>query len=448
MAHAAVDESSVEYASLRESAAIAQRAELTLAGGTSHDSWNFSPFPVAFVRGDGSHKWDADGRRYVDYWMGHGALILGHSHPAVVEAIRGQAALGLHFGGAHPGMAAWAERVVRMVPSAEKVRFTSSGTEASMLAMRIARAYTGRKRIMRLDGHFHGWHDEAIAHAFPTAATGLNSGSVDLIDLVDVNDLEHIETVLASGEIAAILLEPGGGSSGSLYVDLEQLRTLRRLTRKFRTLLVFDEVITGFRYAPGGVQELTGVLPDLTVLGKILSGGLPGGAVAGANDIMACFGATGRPGTPRPARARVMHSGTFNGNPISAAAGIATLDLVRDGTPQQIADKAAGDLIELVNVDAERIGLDVQLHGKSSIFHILIGARSQNILPGTKQAFALLRQSWAAHETLRRHLLLEGVDLHPTHGWLSNRHDAATLAETREAFRRAFRRVQKLRKFH
>jgi glutamate-1-semialdehyde 2,1-aminomutase len=438
----------VEYAALRESAAIAQRAALALAGGTSHDSWNFSPFPIAFVRGNGSHKWDADGRRYVDYWMGHGALILGHSHPAVMAAVRGQAELGFHFGGAHPGMVAWAERVVRMVPSAEKVRFAASGTEATMLAMRVARAYTGRQRIIRLDGHFHGWHDEAIAHAFPTAATGLNSGTVDFVDLVDPYDFHRIEMLLASGQIAAILLEPGGGSSGSLYADLKQLRTLRRFTRKFRTLLVFDEVITGFRYAPGGVQELTGVLPDLTVLGKILSGGLPGGAVAGANEVMACFGPTGRSGKSKAARARVMHSGTFNGNPMSAAAGIATLDLVRDGMPQQVADKAASDLIGLVNADAERFGLDVQLHGTSSIFHILIGARKQNISPGSKEAFALLRQSSAAHQTLRRHLLLEGVDLHPTHGWLSNRHDESTLDETREAFRRTFRKLQKLRIFH
>ena len=233
---------------------------------------------------------------------------------------------------------------------------------------------------------------------------------------------------------------PGGGSSGGLPWSREQLQQLRRLTEDYGVLLIFDEVISGFRHGPGGIQQVTGVLPDLTTLAKILCGGLPGGAVVGREEIMAVFGQ----GTRRGGRqARVPHTGTFNANPLSAAAGIAMLEHAADGVAQDQARRAAELLVAGVNREADRYGVDVYLYTDgASTYNILIGAHSARAPLGPSLAIAhLQRANPKKYALLRRALLVEGVDSHPVHGWMSAVHDEEVVEETIRAFGRAFRRL-------
>jgi glutamate-1-semialdehyde 2,1-aminomutase len=418
-----------------------QRASKVIAGTSTHDRRGFGPFGVYVDRAEGPLKWDVSGRPLIDLWMGHGSLIQGHGFAPVVEAVQRQMLRGTHPGACHELEVRWAELVCAMIPSAQRVRFTASGTEAVMLALRIARSFTGRRRIIKFDGHFHGWHDEAMCHFFETDSAGFNPGAVEQVGLADPSDAASAVRLLEKGDVAAVLLEPGGGSSGSLPWGREFLQTLREATRAHGALLIFDEVISGFRYAPGGVQALTGVLPDLTTLAKILSGGLPGGAVAGSEEVMAVLGAGTRRGERK---AQVPHTGTFNGNPLSAAAGIALLEHVRDGVAQHRARRAAERLVRGVNAAASEHQLDVRLfNNDASIYHILIGARKALAPLGPSQALAQLhRANPRKYALLRRTLLVEGVDSPPIHGWLSAVHDDATIDAVVQAFDRAFARLE------
>ena len=423
-----------------ESRKLFERARGVLAGGTSHDSRLFAPFPVSIRESKGAHKWEATGRLLIDYWMGHGALLNGHGFGPVAEAVARQAARGTHFGASHELEVRWAELVCGMMPSAERIRFTSSGTEATLLAMRVARAYTGRRTIVRLNGHFHGWHDDAMSHFVAAEEAGLNPGSEENVGLVDAFDLEGVAEWLETGDVAGVILEPGGGGSGALPWGAEFLGTLRELTREHGSMLIFDEVISGFRYSPGGVQQLCSVLPDITVLAKILCGGLPGGAIAGSEEVMSVFGAGAQRGARR---ARVPHMGTFNGNPLAAAAGIVTLEHLREHEPHVAARDAAERLVGLINQAADANRVDVHLYTSSSIFHILVGARSAGAsLGASEDILPLYATSQEGYAMLRRALLVEGVDSHPTHGWVSAAHDGEVIAATAAAFDRAFSRLR------
>src|SRR5207249_1910821 len=226
--------------------------------------------------------------------------------------------------------------VTKLIPGAEHVRFTMSGTEATHLAMRVARAYTGRSKIVKFTGHFHGWHDGAVAGVNPPYEVPMSAGvpgaMLDQMVICPPNDIKAVDVALERGDVAAVILEPAGGSSGTIPTIPGYLQELREVTRRHDVVLIFDEVITGFRYAPGGAQEYYGVTPDLTTLAKIVAGGLPGGAVCGATKYMAMLGFRGDPTWDRASR--VAHAGTFNANPLSAAAAIATLTLVADGSLQ------------------------------------------------------------------------------------------------------------------
>jgi glutamate-1-semialdehyde 2,1-aminomutase len=359
----------------------------------------------------------------------------------VRDALQQQLWRGTHLGGAHELQVEWAEQVVRLVPSAERVRFTSSGTEATLLALRVARAFTGRSLVIKLDGHFHGWHDEALSHFVAPQVSGVNPGTGEHVLVADPLSPESVFEQLAQGQVAAVILEPGGGGSGGLPWSPELLAALRQETRAHGSLLIFDEVVSGFRYSPGGVQQLCGVLPDLTVLAKILCGGLPGGAVAGRADIMALFGRGSALVDGR--HARVPHTGTFNANPLSAAAGIAMLGHVADGTAQERARAAAEHLVLGVNALAEQHQVDVRLYAQSSTVHILIGALAagQPLSPSLA-VITLHAAAPARYATLRRELLVEGVDIHPVHGWVSAVHEPAVIQATVAAFERALLRLR------
>src|SRR2546423_4568085 len=266
------------------SAELYERSRLAIAGGITHDSRNFAPFPIYVERADGSRKWDVDGNELVDHWMGHGSLLLGHNHPQVTAAVAEQVHKGTHYGACHELEVAWAEQIGRLIPSAELVRFTMSGTESTMLAMRDARAFTGRELVIRFAGHFHGWHDYAMAGYQPpfdtSTSTGVPAAVAGSMLVAYPNYIDSVCELLDAhpGEVAAVIVEPGGGSNGIIPTNVQFLRDLRALTSQRGVVLIFDEVITGFRYAPGGAQQRYGVTPDMTTLAKIVAGGVPGGA--------------------------------------------------------------------------------------------------------------------------------------------------------------------------
>jgi len=408
------------------SKSLSQRAGRVLPGGVTHDVRRATPFPLAVARAEGSRKWDLDGHEIVCYVMGHGALLLGHSHPAVVAAVRDQATLAFHPGACHELESEWAEAVVDLVPSAELVRFTASGTEASLLALRLARAATGRQRVVKLAGHFHGWHDQV---SFGTDApfrgpdTAGVPGALSEVVTVVPADAQALAEALQGGDVAAVILEPSGAAWGTVPMPAGLLASVRALTRATGTVLVFDEVVSGFRWSPGGVQAVAGVTPDLTVLGKILAGGMPGGAVAGRADLMGHL--SGADGDPR----RVGHPGTHNALPVSAAAGVAALRVCRSGEPQEQAAGLAATLrAGLTSVLAEA-GVPGCAYGESSTFHLLIGHAGE---PDRASLRALKAGGMSPELSAELHngMLLEGVHLFHGSGFLSAAHTERDVERT------------------
>ena len=285
--------------------------------------------PPFVVRAEGAYLWDADGNRYLDYFGSWGPMILGHAFPPVVEAIQLAAANGASFGASTPSEGDLAELVIEAFPSIEKLRFVSSGTEATMSAIRVARAFTRRKYILKFEGNYHGHSDGLLVKAGSGVATFGIPGSAGVPEeiahftlAVPYNDLGAVEAAFAArpGEIACIILEPVVGNMGTVEPAPGYLAALRSMTAKDSALLIFDEVMTGFRVAHGGAQELYGITPDLTTLGKIIGGGLPCGAFGGRAEIMNLLAPLGP----------VYQAGTLSGNPLAMAAGLVTLGHLRE----------------------------------------------------------------------------------------------------------------------
>jgi glutamate-1-semialdehyde 2,1-aminomutase len=414
-------------------AALAERARAAIPGGITHDIRHLVPFPVYIERARGTRKWDVDGHEYIDYWMGHGALFLGHCHPAVVSAVQEQVARGTHLGASHELEVRWAELVNRLVPCAELTRFTMSGTEATHLAMRVARAYTGRMKILKFAGHFHGWHDGAAAGVNPPyevpMSAGIPGATLDQILICPPNDIKAVEVALERGDIAAVIMEPAGGQSGTTPTIPGYLQELRALTTQHGVVLIFDEVITGFRYAPGGAQAYFGVTPDLTTLAKIVAGGLPGGALCGKRQLMSMLAFRGDPDWDRAQR--VAHAGTFNANPLSAAAAIATLELCADATLQARANKYGEELRRALSDALKRAGAPGVCYGEASIYHVSFEGK-----PGLA-GFDRPRKGPLYH-LLRCALLNNGVDCSMNHGWVSAMHAEEDLERTVKAYGSAF----------
>ena len=349
------------------SRALFERARDLFPNGVTHIGRDVEPYPIYADRGEGSRKWDVDGNEYVDYFGGHGSLILGHCHPTVTEAVQRQVARAAHYGASHEAEVRWAELIREMIPSAERVRFTNSGTEATHLALRIARAFTGKNKIVRFAGHFHGWHDNV---SFPAGgAPGIIPGMVDETILVPAHDIAKATEVLTTrNDIAALILEPTGASFGHVPAPPELLGALRELTARTNVVLIFDEVISGFRCSPGGAQAFYGVRPDMTTLAKILAGGYPGAAVAGRADLLAMLTYTrGKGGIVPPP---VPHQGTFNASPVSAVAGVATLEIVRDTDAIQRANQTAAAIRDGMNAAIRRKGAGWCVYGLFSDFHV------------------------------------------------------------------------------
>jgi len=410
------------------SAALAERARAAIPGGITHDIRHLVPFAPYIERAQGSRKWDVDGHEYVDYWMGHGALFLGHCHPVVVKAVQEQVARGTHVGASHELEIRWAELVNSLVPCAELTRFTMSGTETTHLAMRVARAATGRTKIVKLTGHFHGWHDGAVAAVNPPYEVPMSAGIPGA--MLDQVVIKAAEIAFQRGDIAAIILEPAGGQSGTTPTIPGYLQELRALASRHGVVLIFDEVITGFRYAPGGAQAYFGVTPDLTTLAKIVAGGLPGGALCGKRELMSMLAFRGDPDWDRSQR--VAHAGTFNANPLSAAAAIATLELVADASLQARANKLGEELRRALTDAMKRAGVPGTCYGEASIYHVSFEGK-----PGLA-GFDRPRKGPAYH-LLRCALLNHGVDCSMNHGWISAVHSEEDLERTVRAYDAAFR---------
>jgi glutamate-1-semialdehyde 2,1-aminomutase len=358
-----------------QSLAAWERARKVLAGGVGHDLRMQQPHPTYTDHAKGCRKWDVDGNEYIDYNMGNGAMFLGHADETILAAIRAVLDKGTHFGTDHLLQIEWAEQIQKMVPNAERVRFVNSGTEATMLALRIARAYTGKDKFIRLEGHFHGWHDgvsRAAALPFEKPGSAGIPASVDRESvLLPANDLDAVESTLAESEqIAALILEPSGASWGTIPLADGYLKGIREVTRRHGVLLIFDEVITGFRFAPGGMQEYSGVVPDLATFAKILAGGQPGGAVTGSAEIMSVFDYTGDP--ERDRYRRVVHFGTFNAAPLSAAAGIACLRKLADGQTHRHAAAMGDRLRRGMDEVLEQRKVAGYVYGTGTEFHVYV----------------------------------------------------------------------------
>lgn len=426
---------------LRSSRKLFERAEAVIPSGITHDGRFLRPFPPYFVRARGSRKWDVDGREYIDYWMGHGALLLGHGHPAIIQALHEQIDKGLHYGGCHELEVAWAEMICRLVPCAEKVRFTSSGSEAIQLALRLARAATGRSKVVKLKGHFHGWHDSvmlAVDPPFDVPPTiGLPEQLAESVLLCAQSDVRALTAFLNRDDVAGVVLEPSGASFGKIPIRPEFLKVLRHLTADRGTVLIFDEVVTGFRYAVGGAQEYYGVTPDLAVLGKIVSGGITGGAVCGRHDLLDLLAFTDDP--KRNRYQRVAHRGTFSGNPLVAAAGVACLEQLRDGTAIVEANQQAASLRKGMNSIIDRHGLSMAVYGDASTFHICLNHGGAASVAGRFDPLgvdpAVLKgaKSEVVH-AFRCGMLLHGVDPMRDSGLLSSAHTATDVDRTVDAF--------------
>lgn len=350
-----------------ESRKLSERLRRVLPAGDTRTVTYYPPYPLALARGEGCHVWDLDGNRFTDLLNNYTSLVHGHAHPRVVAAVTAQAPLGTAFPAPGVLQAGLAERIVDRVQSVEQIRFTNSGTEAVLMAVRVARAHTGRVEIVKAVGGYHGsW--EQVPMTFGGVAGDVPDFVHDVVHMVPFNDLDALEHVMAErGErVAALLFEPVLGE-GVIPGDPAFFAAARGLADRYGALLITDEVVT-FRLAWGGYQSVLGVKPDLTTFGKIIGGGLPVGAVGGREDVMRRFA---------PDRAPfVTHSGTFNGNPLTMAAGIASLDLLNESEIDRInglGSALAAELHRLLNAQ----GLTGPVTVCGSLIHLHLEAADE-----------------------------------------------------------------------
>lgn len=433
------------------SLALHRRSRKVIPGGITHDGRHLKPFPPYVTRAEGAHKWDVDGHELVDFVVGHGALILGHNERGVTDAVRRQLENGTHYGAGHDGEVRWAEKISELVPSARRVKFTSSGTEATLLAMRLARAFTGKPTVLKFEGHFHGWNDYALKGEKPPfdelTSPGIPEAVMGTVAVVAANDPDAVAARLRQGDVAAIIIEPSGGSWATIPLVDGFLARLRELATASGAVLIFDEVITGFRWSPGGAQARVGVTPDLTTLAKIVAGGLPGGAVAGTVDVMELLEFKDEPGWN--ATRKVRHPGTFNANPLSAAAGVACLTQCANPVLQAGCDALAARMRAGLNATLERRELPGFAWGDSSAFHIALGQTCENRTAGDLRfpegvSAAELKESGGTRLVSQLHvgMLLEGIDLFHGGGFLCAAHTEEDVDRTLAAFDRTLRRME------
>ena len=434
-----------------KSAIRATEAHDVFPSGLVHDSRKLDPYAFYVDHAQGAHKWDIDGNDYIDYFGGHGALILGHNHPDVQRAVHAQLDRGTHFGACHELEIRWGQLVKQLVPCAERVRFTSSGTEANLMALRLARAFTGKTKLVRFVGHFHGWHDHVAfgvsSHFDGTPTPGVLDGIAENVLLAPPDDIEATRRIFEThDDIAAVILEPTGASFGQVPITREFVAELRKIATAHGVILIFDEVVTGFRVSAGGAQAHYGITPDMCSLAKILAGGLPGGAIAGREDILERldFEVADKKGFEK-----VGHQGTYNANPMSAAAGIAALELIAAGGVCETASAQAASLRRQINDVFESENVPWSCYGEHSGFMIFTNPDN---LPITPTGFDALREnhktlksgpSSALVTKLRLGIIVNGVDFSGKPGGVvSAVHSDADIEATAGAMRAAIRMLK------
>ena len=333
------------------------------------------PFPFYVEKGEGAFLYTVDGQKLIDYVLGYGPLILGHANEYVKKKIIEQIEKGWLYGTPSKSEIELARKIKMYVPSAEKVRFVNSGTEATMLAIRLARGYTKREKILKFDGNYHGAHDYALVSAGSAASEynvvismGIPSSILNTVVICKYNDLDCVEKNLKNEDIAGVIVEPVMGNMGVILPEKDFLKGLRELTRTYNTVLIFDEVITGFRLGLSGAQGYFGVIPDLTTLGKIIGGGLPIGAVAGKKDIMDNITPAGK----------VFNAGTFNANPLTMTAGVATIEVLETTNAYDIANKAMKELVEGINETFSSKGYKFVINHIQSMAQFFLGVDKVN----------------------------------------------------------------------
>jgi glutamate-1-semialdehyde 2,1-aminomutase len=394
--------------------------------------------PPFLERAEGAYLWDADGKRYVDYVCSWGPMLAGHTHPAVVAAVQQAAARALSFGAPTEAEVELAELVCRLVPSIERVRLVSSGTEATMTAIRLARGFTGRDAIVKFEGCYHGHADALLVKAGSGALTFGNPSSAGVPAdaakhtlVLDYNDLSGVKSLFEKRgkEIAGVIVEPVAGNMNLVLPEAGFLQELRTQCDRHGALLIFDEVMTGFRVALGGAQARYGIRPDLTTLGKVIGGGLPVGAVGGRRDIMEKLAPLGP----------VYQAGTLSGNPVAVAAGIATLKLVQAPGFIEGVEKITHTLVRALAEEAKKAGVKFSAQCVGSMF----GLYFRDAPP---RSFSEVMQCDRERFNGFFHAMLEqGVYLAPSAyeaGFVSAAHGAAEIDATLAAARVAFATVR------
>lgn len=350
------------------------RAAKSLTGGVSSPFRAKAPVPLFFADGAGPRLTDVDGNSYIDYALAWGPLILGHKHPVLVDAMRRQAEKPHNYGAQHDLECEVSERIQELVPCADLVAYSSTGSEAVAAVWRIARAVTGRHRILRFEGHYHGWHDQALVSYRPNPermgeaerpcptldSKGQVANVVENIVVCPWNDAAALERCFEryENQIAAVITEPVLCNSGCLMPEPEFLEGLQRIPRERGALLIFDEVITGFRMAPGGAQQQFGIVPDMATFGKAVAGGITLSAFAGRKDLMESM------------LSGVAYGGTFNGNPLGMAAAVATLDVLKDGSALAHANRMGVLLQEGILAAAQAAGIPLRITGFGAAFSV------------------------------------------------------------------------------
>lgn len=406
------------------------KAARLLPGGVSSPVRAIKPYPFYTARAEGPYLFDADGNRFIDYCLAYGPMILGHRHPAIAKAVSDQLQKGWLYGTPSELEIKLADRIAGLYPGIEMLRFVSTGTEATMAALRVARGCSGRDKIIKIEGGFHGAHDSVLIKAGSGATTlgipdskGVPADTAKNTLQVQYNDTEALEKVLRqySGEIAALIIEPVLGNIGPVLPKEGYLKAVRELTRDHDVLLIFDEVITGFRLSLGGAQKYYGITPDLTTLGKIIGGGFPIGIFGGRRDLIEQVAPNGP----------VYQAGTFNGSPVSLAAGMATLDVMED---ERILERlnATGDMVRKALKDIiEDLKLDYSVVGIASMFKVFFGNEPNNYNEA-------LKCDKAGYLAFFHRMLESGVFLTPSQfetDFISAAHSPEVIETTLEAFK-------------
>ncbi len=412
-----------------------ERGKSLFAGGVTHQTRFSSPFPTYFEHAEGPYKYDVDGNQIIDYIMGNGSLLMGHSPAKVVEAVNAQTSRGTHLGGATTHEVRYAEAVKSLMPSMERIRFTSSGTESTYLALRLARAYTGKTKIVKFHEHFHGWHD----YVTPESGQALGGVPKAVLDSVIVSpvDIAALDRILSEdNDVAAVIVECNGAHYGTFPLQNPQfLHDLRDVTARHGVVFIMDEVITGFRLSPGGAQVRWDLQPDLTTMAKIIAGGQPGSAVGGKAEIMELMAFSDDPEWNNVLR--VAQGGTYNAQPTTVAAGLATLEAIANEGVNARADAMAKRLKDGLNESFIRNEVTGHAHGIASIVHVNLGADCSCGRELCTMPFDQVYSTMPVEKTraLRRAMLVNEVDMMGGRAFLvSSAHDEQVIDRTIDAF--------------